>query len=83
MNQSSNDDVEFESQGTLIDVVNNAHKRELFDDIEQIRTIKDIRNDISHEYIEENLKELFEDVLEYTPILIQIIQTTIKYTQRY
>jgi len=43
------DDVEFESQGTLIDVVNNAHKRELFEDISVIREIKDIRNEIAHE----------------------------------
>ena len=45
------DDVEFENQGTLIDVVNNAHKRGLFNDIEVIREIKDIRNEIVHEYL--------------------------------
>ena len=28
------DEYEFENQGTLVDVVNNAHKRNLFDDIE-------------------------------------------------
>ena len=31
------DDVEFESQGTLVDVVNNAHKRGLFKDIKIFR----------------------------------------------
>ena len=31
------DAYEFENQGTLIDVVNNAHKRGLFDDIDELR----------------------------------------------
>jgi hypothetical protein len=31
------DEYEFENQGTLIDVVNNAHKRELFEDIDELR----------------------------------------------
>lgn len=77
------DEVEFESQGTLIDVVNNAHKRNLFDDIEVVHTIKDIRNEIAHEYLDDDLKASFDDVLKYTPILIEMIQTTIKYSQKY
>jgi len=77
------DDVEFESQGTLIDVVNNAHKRELFEDINIIRDIKDIRNDIAHEYIEEGLKEFFKDVLIFTPKLMIIINSTLDYSQKY
>ena len=40
------DAVEFENQGTLIDTVNHAHKRGLFENIETIRKIKDLRNDI-------------------------------------
>ncbi len=73
------DEYEFENQGTLIDVVNNAHKRELFDDIEQMRIMKDIRNTISHEYIEDELTNVFEDVLRYSEELIKIINNTITY----
>jgi hypothetical protein len=73
------DEYEFENQGTLIDVVNNAHKRELFEDIDELRIMKDIRNTIVHEYIEDNLVEVFDEVLEYTEKLINIINTTIKY----
>ena len=57
------DDAEFEAQGTLVDVVNNAHKRNLFDSIEDVRAIKDLRNAIAHEYIDEELENLFEDLL--------------------
>jgi len=44
---------EFENQGTLVDVVNNAHKRGLFEDVEELRIMKDVRNTIAHEYIED------------------------------
>ena len=72
---------EFENQGTLVDVVNNAHKRGLFDDIEQIRFMKDIRNTIVHEYVEDALVSVFDEVLEYTTILITIMQTTLHYIE--
>jgi hypothetical protein len=73
------DEYEFENQGTLIDVVNNAHNRGLFEDVDELRIMKDIRNTIVHEYIEDNLVEVFDEVLEYTAKLINIIHTTIKY----
>jgi len=77
------DDVEFENQGSLIDVVNNAHKRGLFLDIELIRQIKDIRNEIVHEYLDEALQSVFIDVLNTAPELIAIVRNTLKYSQRY
>jgi len=77
------DDVEFENQGTLIDVINNAHKRGLFDSIENIRNLKDLRNDIAHEYLDEGLRELFEEILSNTPELMKIIANTIRYCDRY
>ena len=73
------DEFEFENQGTLVDVVNNAHKRGLFDDIEELRIMKDIRNTIVHEYIEEALADVFDEVLIYAEKLISIIENTLKY----
>jgi uncharacterized protein YutE (UPF0331/DUF86 family) len=76
------DAYEFENQGTLVDVVNNAHKRGLFEDIDELRIMKDVRNTIVHEYIEDDLVEVFDEVLEYTSRLIDIINTTIKYIDK-
>jgi hypothetical protein len=76
------DAYEFENQGTLIDVVNHAHKRGLFEDVEELRIMKDLRNTIVHEYIEEELVEVFAEVLEYSGKLIGIFQRTIEYTER-
>ncbi len=75
------DEYEFENQGTLVDVVNNAHKRGLFENIETLRIMKDVRNTIVHEYIEDELVEVFEEVLEYTEQLIKIINTTLQYIE--
>ena len=77
------DDVEFENQGTLIDVVNNAHKRGLFLDIALIRQIKDIRNEIVHEYLDDALQKVFTDVVSTTPELISVARKTLEYSQRY
>ena len=60
------DEYEFENQGTLVDVVNNAHKRGLFEEVEVLRIMKDIRNTIVHEYIEDKLQDIFDEVIEYT-----------------
>jgi len=75
------DAYEFENQGTLVDVVNNAHKRGLFEDIDELRIMKDIRNTIAHEYIEDDLVNVFDEVLEYTQKLIEIINSTLIYIE--
>ena len=73
------DEYEFETQGTLIDVINRAHKRGLLDSIEEIRIIKDIRNTITHEYVEEGLIAIFNDVLDYAPNLLALMEKSIEY----
>ena len=76
------DAYEFENQGTLVDVVNNAHKRGLFESVETLRIMKDIRNTIVHEYIEDALVEVFEEVLTYTQELIKITKSTLLYIDK-
>ena len=75
------DEYEFENQGTLVDVVNNAHKRALFDNVDTLRIMKDVRNTIVHEYIEDELVDIFEEVLTYTAELIKIIKNTLNYIE--
>ena len=77
------DAVEFEEKGTLIDVVNRAHKRNLINSVDEIREIKDLRNEIAHEYIKELLINIFQDSLRFTPKLFEIITKVKKYCERY
>ncbi|SHO80680.1 hypothetical protein MNB_SV-15-283 [hydrothermal vent metagenome] len=76
------DDFEFEDKTTLIDVINHAYDRYLFENIDEVRMIKDIKNRVVSEYIDDNLVEIFSDVLEYTAPLIEIINNTIRYMQK-
>ena len=76
------DAYEFENQGTLIDTVNHAHKRGLIESVERIRIMKDIRNTITHEYIEEALSEVFDEVLDATGTLTGMIQKTLDYMEK-
>ena len=66
------DKVEFEEDGTLIDVINRAEKRELIESVDELREMKDLRNQIVHEYIAENLKGLFNDIMYFIPKLFKI-----------
>jgi uncharacterized protein with HEPN domain len=46
---------------------------ELIDNADDLLNIREIRNQIAHEYVESDLKDLFLDVLRYVPELIKII----------
>jgi uncharacterized protein YutE (UPF0331/DUF86 family) len=63
-------------------VINNAHKRGLFEDIDELRIMKDVRNTIVHEYIEDELAQVFDEVLEYCEKLIIIMNNTLHYISR-
>ena len=77
------DAVEFENKGTLIDVINRAHKRGFFESIEKLREIRELRNSIAHEYIQEDLADMFTDVLKFTPELFDIATRIKQYCKRY
>ena len=77
------DKVEFEEKGTMIDVINRAHKRGLISSVEEIRVMRELRNSIAHEYMTKGLPELFEETLRYTPALFKIIDEVNNYSSRY
>jgi hypothetical protein len=73
------DSLEFENQGTLVDVVNRAEKRKFFDEIELFREMKDLRNEIVNEYLDDKLEEAFDDIREFSKILLEICQRSLDY----
>lgn len=77
------DKIEFEKDGTLLDVLNRSHKRGLITSIDEIREIRELRNDISHEYTPRELKELFDDTLKQTATLFEIIDRVDKYVEKF
>ncbi len=77
------DIIEMEDGGTLIDVINRAEKRELIDSALQIREIKELRNRIAHEYIVEQLKDVFMQVLKFAPVILETGEKVNKYCEKF
>lgn len=77
------DTVELLSPGSVIDAANRAEKRGLVDSVNELRGLKDLRNEIAHEYETEDLKELFGAVLESTGKVLEIAGRIAEYCERY
>ncbi len=76
------DAVEFENHGSLIDVLNRAHRSGFFESIEKIRQIKELRNEIAHEYVKDDIIELFGEVVEAVPELFKIFENISGYMKK-
>ena len=77
------DAIELEDGGTLLDVVNRAEKRGIVDSAERVRDLKDLRNDIVHEYETDDLRSLFRQTLDATPELFTISEKIERYCARF
>lgn len=77
------DAIELEDGGTLLDVVNRAEKRGIITSAERVRDLKDLRNDIVHEYETDDLRSLFRSTLEATPELFEISERAERYCRRF
>jgi len=77
------DTVESEDIGTIIDIMNRAEKRGIVSSAELLHTIKDLRNNIVHEYKIAEITRFFADVKKYTPLLLEIIKKVNEYCEKY
>jgi N-acetylglucosamine kinase-like BadF-type ATPase len=58
---------------TFIDRINLSEKLGIIASAEQLKVIRDLRNEIAHEYCIEDISDLFENVLNHSGILLNII----------
>jgi uncharacterized protein YutE (UPF0331/DUF86 family) len=77
------DAIELEDGGSLLDVVNRAEKRGIVASAERIRDLKDLRNDIVHEYETDDLRSLFRQTLDATPELFTLAEAIERYCERF
>jgi len=77
------DTVESEDTGTIIDTMNRAEKRGIISSAELLHTIKDLRNNIVHEYEIAEITRFFADVKKCTPLLLDIIKNVNVYCEKY
>ena len=64
-----------EEANTFIDRSNLFEKLEI-SSAEDLKMIRDLRNEISHEYKVDDITEIFEAVIEYSDKLIDVIERT-------
>lgn len=77
------DRLEFEDSGTLIDTVHRAEKRGLIRSADLMREIRELRNEIAHEYASSDLRAMFQDVVHVTPELFTIVENIHSYCKRF
>ncbi len=69
-----------EDSKTFLDNANLFEKLSMAD-TEELKLIRDLRNEISHEYRLDDISEIFESVLEYSVNLLRIIDKTMAFVQ--
>jgi hypothetical protein len=77
------DAVEFLESGSIIDAANRAEKRGIIDSVSDLRDLKDLRNEIAHEYEANDLQELFSAVLTATLRVFEITGRVLHYCEQY
>lgn len=75
------DELELIYEGSIIDRLNRAEKRELISSAEIFIEIRGLRNDISHEYLPEVLIDIFKDSIKYSPELIKACKKAVNYAK--
>jgi len=72
-----------ENTRTIIDAANLLEKFEIVENADDLLNIREIRNQIAHEYVESNIRALFHDVLRYAHLLEKIIDNLINYYNKH
>lgn len=75
--------LELEGSGSILDRINKAEKRGLIANAEQFIEIRQLRNSIAHEYDENALIKIFEDCLEFAPVLLSTVENIAKYIENH
>lgn len=77
------DKIDLESEGTIRDIINRSEKKEVIESAEMFIEIRILRNQIVHEYIQDEIQGMFKKVLEYTPYLLDSIKRVKDYIKKY
>jgi hypothetical protein len=77
------DQVELSDEGSLLDRVNRFKKREVLQDEVDWADLKNLRNQIAHEYIIDKADKVVRDALQWEPILIQAFNNAKTYCKKF
>ena len=72
-----------ENTRTIIDAANLLEKLAVLESADDLLNVRELRNQIAHEYVESDVKALFFDVLRYIPELKKIINNVTEYFNKH
>jgi hypothetical protein len=67
------DDLELSPRDSVLDRIQRAEKRGLFEESGQLMRIRELRNLIAHEYVSDQMPDIFRAVAALTPALLAAI----------
>lgn len=67
---------------TIIDTANFLEKLEIIETADHLLNIREVRNQIAHEYILSDTGALYDDVMNYVPVLQDLVQKIGVYYQK-
>jgi len=59
-----------------------AERRKLIPSTETFKYIRELRNEVAHNYATDYYIELFKEIFKYTPTLFEIVDNTIEYLNK-
>jgi uncharacterized protein with HEPN domain len=68
---------------TIIDAANLLEKLAVLESADDLLNVRELRNQIAHEYVESDVKALFFDVLRYVPEIKKIINNVTAYYHKH
>jgi uncharacterized protein with HEPN domain len=77
------DAIELEERGSALDRINRAEKRGIIRSAADFRQIRELRNQIAHEYASNDFTVMFREILAVSPILIESRNTLLDFVKRY
>ena len=77
------DYLELEESSRKLDIVIRAEKRGFVRDYNILIEMKDLRNELAHEYLEERLRDRLEEVMSKSRELVEIADKINRYVQKF
>ncbi len=73
---------EFAEITSLLDTLNFMEKKGLINSVHEARLIKELRNEMVHEYLMEGVTELFSEICRLCPVLLEMVENAQNYVQK-
>ena len=75
--------LEQEDVSRKLDTVIRAEKRRFVENYNDLISLKDLRNELSHEYIEDELIDKFKEVIDKVPVILSVKEKIVIYSNKF